>query len=146
MTLGISYEDRRNVISPQRAAADLKLAQALSGKFQMSPSFNLNRAIDPSDGANYQGGSSYSPDLPILPSHAGLAGLTSGPTRNVNAGAMSYGEAMNWTPPALQQRAMLEGLDASDSGSNLWYWVAAASLAFWFYGRTQSARPTFFGR
>jgi hypothetical protein len=146
MTLGISYEDRRDLISPQQMAADSRLAQALSGKFQVGPAFDLNRAIDPSEGVNYQGGSSYSPSLPLLPSNAGLAGAVYGPIKDVRAGALSYGEAMDWTPAALTKNVQLSGLGAAETGSNVWYWIAAAGLAYWFYARTQSSRPTFFGR
>jgi len=40
------------------------------------PGFEVRRGvIDPSEGANYGGGSSYAPLLPLMPSSAGLAGL-----------------------------------------------------------------------
>jgi hypothetical protein len=34
-----------------------------------------SNVIDPSEGANYTGGSDYAPGMPLLPSSAGLAGL-----------------------------------------------------------------------
>lgn len=38
--------------------------------------YSTKNVIDASGGANYSGGSSYAPGLPLLPSNAGLAGLS----------------------------------------------------------------------
>jgi len=81
--------------------------------------------IDASAGANYSGGSSWAEHLPLLPSNAGLAGLsgeippyyaTSG-VIDASAGA-NYSGGSSWAPhlPLLPSNAGLAGLDElSDS-------------------------------
>lgn len=95
-------------------------------------SFELS--IDPSNGVNYVGGSSYSQYLPLTPSNAGLVGLH-GAVRNVNAGAMSYGEAMNWSPAPMTQPLPnpFAGLEATESPTPILYWLAAGALAWWLF-------------
>lgn len=93
---------------------------------------SFEASIDPSNGVNYVGGSSYSQYLPITPSNAGLVGLH-GNVRNVNAGALSYEEAMNWSPTPMTNPFPnpLAGLGESQSINPLFYWLAAGALA-WF--------------
>jgi hypothetical protein len=74
MTLGVTTAQRNQ--TPARSAfADRKLTRATTGTFGVSPSFEVTRTLDPSDGANVSGGSSYIDGMPLLPSSAGLAGV-----------------------------------------------------------------------
>ena len=45
------------------------------GRVVMPGVLSRSNVLDPSEGANYSGGSSYAPGLPLLPSSVGLAGL-----------------------------------------------------------------------
>ena len=77
MTLGagldLSGGDLAYLMSAQE---DRMLADATSGVLpQASPSLEVNRQLDPSDGVNYAGGSSHTPGLPLLPSSVGLTGV-----------------------------------------------------------------------
>jgi hypothetical protein len=59
--------------------------------------------IDPSEGANYSGGSSYAPGLPLMPSTVGLAGVASGvlpPRRHVidPSGGANYTGGSSYAP------------------------------------------------
>lgn len=105
---------------------------------QPTPRLLVNRTLDPSDGANYQGGSSYSPFLPLLPSTVGLAGtVQAASVKNVPFSAMSYEEAMLWAPPGID--TPLTGLEAEEQptdyktllavgfliGSLVWAWKSS---------------------
>lgn len=58
------------------AQEDRMLANATSGALpQASPALEVNRQLDPSEGVNYAGGSSYSEGMPLLPSSVGLTGV-----------------------------------------------------------------------
>jgi hypothetical protein len=74
MTLGVGIPGR-NFRQPQHSVHDRGLAQALSGDYGSSTSFELHRGMDPSDGANQSGGSNYSEGMPLSPSSAGLSGV-----------------------------------------------------------------------
>lgn len=76
MSLGV------NTVAPaaparasRQAVSDRRLTRAMTGTFGVSPSLEVTRTEDPSDGANVSGGSSYVPGMPLLPSSAGLAGV-----------------------------------------------------------------------
>jgi len=74
MTLGVTTAQRNQ--TPARSAfADRSLTRATTGTFGVSPSLEISRTEDPSDGANVSGGSSYIEGMPLLPSSAGLAGV-----------------------------------------------------------------------
>ncbi len=75
MTLGVGYAERSDLASQMSAAEDIQVAQANSSIINAHPSLEITSGFDPSDGANYSGGSSYSPSMPLMPSSAGLAGL-----------------------------------------------------------------------
>jgi hypothetical protein len=66
----ISIEDGR--IGRQPAAVD-QYARSASHNYQ-----TRRNVIDAGEGALYQGGSSYAPGLPLMPSSIGLAGLAGG--------------------------------------------------------------------
>jgi hypothetical protein len=153
MTLGVGYEDRGDLASLLSEVADRKVVSLSQRAFDVSPTYEVTRTIDPSDGGNYSGGSSYSPGLPLLPSNAGLAGY-GGNIRNIDYGVSTYGEAMNWTPAPLTQRIdalkagagrSFEGLGALGALGNaatmnpLWYVLAAGTLAYLFF-RPKEAR------
>ena len=150
MTFGASDATDINLAAVLSAGEDRAMLEALSQGFTASPSFDLTHSIDPSDGVNYSGGSSYSPGLPLLPSNAGLAGHSGG-MREASFGALTYGEAMNWSPAPLTKRVSAqragEGrrfvragdpLGAYDIGAMFkspLYWAAVAGAAWWFLGR-----------
>lgn len=67
-------------IGQQRAQVDQY------GRVVMPGVIARNNVLDASDGANFSGGSSYAPGLPLLPSSVGLAGLGQVPPQ-VYAGA-----------------------------------------------------------
>lgn len=103
MTLGASDATDINFAAQLSEVEDRAMLAAMSRGFTASPSFDITHSVDPSDGVNYSGGSSYSPGLPLLPSNAGLAGHSGG-IREASFGAMTYGEAMNWSPAPLTKR------------------------------------------
>jgi hypothetical protein len=74
MTLGVTTA-QRNQVPTRNAFEDRHLTRAVTGTFGVSPSLEVSRTIDPSDGANVSGGSSYVPGMPLLPSSSGLAGV-----------------------------------------------------------------------
>lgn len=150
MTLGASNAADINLAARLSEAEDRKMLNAMSRAFTASPSFDLTHSIDPSDGVNTSGGSSYSPGFPLLPTNAGLVGYT-GDIREASFGAMTYGEAMNWAPAPLAKRLPAlpanvgrrysaprsEGLSAYDIGEMFkspLYWVAVAG-ALWLFLR-----------
>lgn len=141
MTLGVGgySSDLAALLSE---AEDRKLAGMLSSSMSASPTYEVIRTIDPSDGANYSGGASYSPGMPLLASNAGLAGY-GGAMREASFGSMTYEEAMNYTPAPLTQRInalqagagrTFEGLGAAQSMNPLWYLLAAGALLWIFSG------------
>lgn len=78
MTLGAGDNDLSggDLAYLMSAQEDRMLANATSGVLpQASPALEINRQLDPSEGVNYAGGSSYSEGLPLLPSSAGLTGV-----------------------------------------------------------------------
>jgi hypothetical protein len=107
--------------------------------------YNAGQVIDASAGANYSGGSSFAPGLPLLPSNAGLAGTydgkpldqmdhywgsTMGVDQNAYdvqgvldaSGGANYSGGSSYAPglPLLPSNAGLAGLDAvSDRGLTL---------------------------
>lgn len=142
MTLGIGGADAGNLAALLSEAEDRQAVSALSSYFEASPTYEIVRTVDPSDGANYSGGSSYTPGMPLLPSNAGLAGYGGG-LREASFGAMTYEEAMDYAPAPLTQRIdalragagrQFEGLGASQSLNPLWYLLAAGALLWIFSG------------
>jgi hypothetical protein len=142
MTLGVAYGSVDNLAALLSEAEDRRDFAHLSGTIVGSPSLTM----DPTGGANYSGGSSYSAGMPLTASNAGLAGQ-----RDIAAGAMSYEEAMDWTPSPLTQRIsalkagnnMMEGLDglsATQSLNPMWYWLAYAGAAWWLWSKYQERR------
>ena len=75
MTIGVGPEGQDDLAAQMSAQEDRLVAGLSSSMTVASPSLSISTGIDPSDGANYAGGSSYSPDMPLAPSSAGLAGL-----------------------------------------------------------------------
>lgn len=75
MTLGAGYAEQTDLAALLGAAEDRALTNALSGTVSPHASFEVTTGLDPSDGVNYSGGSSYSPALPLAPSSAGLVGV-----------------------------------------------------------------------
>jgi hypothetical protein len=57
----------------------------LDGLDAIPPAYSMTGVLDASAGANYSGGSSYAPGLPLLPSNAGLAGYWGDDQDLVNA-------------------------------------------------------------
>lgn len=113
--LGVSYgyEDD-NLGAILSAQEDRRDADMRSADIVPNTSFEISTGFDPSDGANYAGGSSYTPGLQLIASSNGLAGVAGSPTkfRNVDVGAMSYEQAMQWSPSPLKERlGALRGLD-----------------------------------
>jgi hypothetical protein len=140
VTVGIGGYDSGDLASLLSEAEDRKTAAYLSGGMEASPTYEVIRTIDPSDGVNYSGGSSYTPGMPLLGSNAGLAGY-GGAVREASFGSMTYEEAMNYTPAPLTQRIdalragagrQFAGLEASQSLNPLWYLLAAGAL-FWIF-------------
>jgi len=142
MTLGIGGYDSGDLAALLSEAEDRKTAAFLSSGMDASPTYEIVRTIDPSGGANYSGGSSYEPGMPLLSSNAGLAGY-GGTVREASFGAMSYEEAMNYNPAPLTQRIdalragagrTFAGLEASQSLNPMWYLLAAGALLWIFSG------------
>lgn len=139
MTLSIGFANAGNLAALLSEAEDYKLMGA-------SPTFEVTSTIDPSEGANYSGGASYSPGLPLLPSNAGLAGYRGG-LRESSFGAMTYEEAMRYSPAPMTQRInalqagagrSFEGLGASGSFNPMFWYLGAAALAYyWFIARRE---------
>lgn len=78
MTLGVGLLDQSggDLASLMSAQEDRLLAAATTGVLpEASPALEVNRQLDPSDGVNYAGGSSYSEGMPLLPSSVGLTGV-----------------------------------------------------------------------
>jgi hypothetical protein len=102
MTLGISVETPEGLAQQIYAAHDGRDAARRSRVVRPAASLEVRRTIDPSHGVNAMGGSSYTPGLPLLPSNAGLAGTGLSNIADVRAGALTYYEAMGYTPPVSQ--------------------------------------------
>lgn len=133
-------------------AEDRKFIAATSGTISASPTYEISRTIDASDGVNYSGGSSYVPGLPLLPSNAGLVGYH-GTVREASFGAMTYEEAMNYSPAPMTQRISalkagagrtLEGPGDSEGVSMLWIYLAMAGAAWLLFFRKPPAETDFF--
>lgn len=75
MTLGVGWEEQSDLAALIGASEDRRVAGYASRSIEADPSLMVTTGFDPSDGANYSGGSSFSPDLPLTPSSAGLAGM-----------------------------------------------------------------------
>jgi hypothetical protein len=76
MTFGVQYDDSSDLALMLSAVEDRAVAGRASRSIEANPSLSIGRSsFDPSDGANYAGGSSYTEDLPLSPSMSGLAGL-----------------------------------------------------------------------
>ncbi len=143
MTLGVGLADRSNLAALLSEVEDRRLLAASSGTIEASPGYELSASIDPSNGVNYAGGSSYTPGLPLLPSNAGLVGYQGG-LRDIAFGDMSYREAMDWSPSPMTERISalragagrtFEGLGAAESMNPMWYFLAAGALAWVLLGR-----------
>jgi hypothetical protein len=75
MTLGTGWEERGDLAALMSAGEDRIVASRASSTITATPALQVSSGIDPSDGANYSGGSSYSADMPLGPSSAGLNGM-----------------------------------------------------------------------
>jgi len=75
MTLGTNAGTQDDLAALMSASEDRSVASRASSTIHASPSLQVTSGIDPSDGVNAAGGSSYSPDLPLTPSSAGLTGV-----------------------------------------------------------------------
>jgi hypothetical protein len=75
MTLGAGWEGQSDLAAMMSAGEDRFVASRASSTIHASPSLQVTSGLDPSDGVNTSGGSSYSPDLPLTPSSAGLTGV-----------------------------------------------------------------------
>lgn len=74
MTFGSGVDESGSDLSAYMSAVeDRALAGATSRTILASAPFEINRQLDPSDGVNYAGGSSYSDDMPLPESN--LAGV-----------------------------------------------------------------------
>jgi len=81
MTFGITYDDHDVLSAYLNSSSTSGLAAALSGSFQASPSFEISAATDPRAGA-------------------AVAGTGLSRARNLDVGALSYEQAMNYVPPS----------------------------------------------
>jgi hypothetical protein len=118
------------------------------------PEYSRRNVIDASSGANYSGGSSYAPGLPLLPSNAGLAsadedlargyGIAAGvlPPRTgvIDAsGGANYSGGSSYAPglPLLPSNAGLagtyEGKPLEDAD---WYWGSTMGVDKSAYSRS----------
>ncbi len=96
MSFGISLFDGRDMLSEYANSAGTGgLAQAFSGSFQASPSFEVTQADNPFQGAAFAG-----------------TGLSR--ARNLDVGGMTYSQALNVAPPGgamITKEQALAGLD-----------------------------------
>lgn len=138
MTLGVGNAGPDSALALLLGAVEDRslMASRAAPVPQPMPRLLVNRTLDPSDGANYQGGSSYSPFLPLLPSTVGLAGtLQADSVKSIAFSPMSYEEAMLWAPPGIDTPTPLHGLDEGEGpdyktllavgfliGSLVWAW------------------------
>lgn len=143
-----------NLAALMSAAEDRMLSNSLTSTFEAGPALLSNGMLDPSDGGNYNGGSSYSDELPLLPSNAGLAGTGLSRARSINAGAMSVADALRWSPSPLAeqyaamqpprmefsgvQRMEFSGLEADATGPN-WTAISLVGIGAFFLWRTYAA-------
>lgn len=100
MTFGITNYDGDTFSEYLGSGSTSGIAAALSGKFQASPSFDLSEAVDPFATAQYAG-----------------TGLSK--ARNVDAGALSYNQALNYAPPGgkmITKSQALSGIDFTGAG------------------------------
>ena len=99
------YEMNPGLAGALSAAQDRRQLQTYeSVLYQQSPSFEIRtNVLDPSGGALYSGGSSYSPDIPFMASSSGLAGFQAplcqrdmlGSLNNFQANLAGFDDAMN---------------------------------------------------
>ncbi len=99
------YEMNPDLAGALSAAQDRRQLQTYeSVLYQQSPSFEIRtNVLDPSGGALYSGGSSYSPDIPFMASSSGLAGFQAplcqrdmlGSLNNFQANLAGFDDAMN---------------------------------------------------
>jgi hypothetical protein len=82
MTLGSGWEERSDLAALLSAGEDRFAASRASSTIEATPSFQITSGLDPSDGANYSGGSSYSADMPLGPSSAGINGMLGANTQH----------------------------------------------------------------
>lgn len=118
MTFGITNGSEDMLSSYLGSTATNGLAAALSGHFQASPSFDLSEADDPFATAQYAG-----------------TGLST--ARNVDAGALSYNQALNYTPPGgamITKAQALAGIDLKSLGIPGAIAALAAVCAAGYYG------------
>lgn len=98
MTFGITNGSEDMLSTYLGSTSTGGLAAALSGSFQASPSFDLSDAADPFATSAYAG-----------------TGLSK--ARNLDAGALSYNQALNYAPPGgpmITKAQALAGLGALD--------------------------------
>lgn len=74
MTLGTGWEGQDDLAAMISAGEDREVASRASSTIHASPSLQVSSSIDPSDGVNQSGGSSYSEHMPLTTSSAGLVG------------------------------------------------------------------------
>lgn len=145
MTLGVAYGNNvSNLAQLLGEREDRKLLSRSPGHTGASPSFEAVKLTDdPSGGANYSGGSDWVPGMPLTSSNAGLAS-----TRDVPFGAMSYYQAMDWTPSPMTEKisalragagrafeGMHGDLGESQSFNPVWLALGVVGVAWWFFGR-----------
>ena len=136
MTLGISVETPEGLAQQIYAAHDGRDAARRSRVVRPAASLEMRRTIDPSQGVNMMGGSSYTPGLPLLPSNAGLAGTGLSNVRDVPVGALTWYEAMNYVPPVGQKPvAFTPALEGAEDPKltllNIMLIVGAGFAAWW---------------
>jgi hypothetical protein len=84
MTIGTGYDAESDLglsdLAGPGTIADGRIGRrpATGAEYASRPTHNFEtrrNVLDASEGANYSGGSSYAPSLPLLPSSVGLAGM-----------------------------------------------------------------------
>jgi hypothetical protein len=140
MTLGVSVETSELLAQNINAASDGRDAARRSRVMLPGGALEMRRTVDPSQGVNMMGGSSYTPGLPLLPSSAGLAGTGLSNVRDVPVGALTWYEAMNYAPPVGQKPVpftpALEGAEDPKLTLLNALLIVGAGLAAWWLMRT----------
>ncbi len=136
MTLGISVETTELLAQNMNAVSDGRDAARRSRIMRPGGVLEMRRTIDPSHGVNMMGGSSYTPGLPLLASNAGLAGTGLSNVRDVNAGALTWYEAMDYVPPTNKKpTALTPALEGAEDPKltllNAMLIIGAGLAAWW---------------
>jgi hypothetical protein len=128
MTIGTGYEGPSDLALTLNAAADRQSANAASAMIEASPALQMTTGLDPSDGVNHTGGSSFGPGMPLMPSSAGLVGAIN--ASQVEAGIRDwdgYTAIQNGVPwPPRAPGYTLEPTVASRRGDIYEGWNAAS--------------------